>query len=73
MISEFEEVMREHLDYSDPQNIHVVARILREADTDAQNRMMEAITNKMYALIQQKADKIDFSSISKSRDRKSVV
>lgn len=67
MISEFEEVMREHLDYNDPQNIHVVARILREDDTDAQNRMMEAVTSKMYSLIQQKADKIDFSSISKSR------
>lgn len=67
MISEFEELMREHLDYNDPQNVHEVARILREADTDAQNRMMEAVTNKMYALIQQKADKIDFSSISKSR------
>lgn len=66
-MTEFEEIMREHLDYNDDRNIHAVARILREADTDSQNRMMEAITNKMYGLIQQKADKIDFSSISRSR------
>jgi len=66
-MTEFEEIMREHLDYNDDRNIHAVARILREADTDSQNRMMEAITNKMYSLIQQKADKIDFSSISRSR------
>ena len=67
MITEFEQVMREHLDYNDPENIHEVARVLREADTDAQNRMLEAVTSKMYSLIQQKADKIDFSSIAKSR------
>lgn len=66
-MTEFEEIMREHLDYNDDRNIHAVARILREADTDSQNRMMEAVTNKMYSLIQQKADKIDFSSISRSR------
>lgn len=67
MITEFEEVVRSQFDYRDPSIVHEVARILREADTDSQNRMLEAVTNKMYNQIRAKADKIDFSSISKSR------
>ena len=67
MITEFEEVVRSHFDYNDENVVHEVARILREGDTDSQNRMLEAVTSKMYDQIRSKADKIDFSSISKSR------
>ncbi len=67
MVTDFEMVVREHLDYNDPENVRIVARIVREADTNAENRMLEAVTKKLYDHIQAKADKIDFSSIAKSR------
>jgi hypothetical protein len=58
IIAEFNDITRQYMDYSDMNTIHV----LKEAD-DNQEKILSALTSKLYDKIQEKADKIDFSSI----------
>lgn len=58
----FENVMREYMDYSDSDTLHSIAEA-----SDNQNQMLVALTSKLYDLIVEKADKVDFSTISRSR------
>lgn len=60
----FGEIMREYMDYSDDLTVSAVAEAER---TDNQSQLLTALTNKLYDLIKAKADKIDYSSVSRSR------
>ena len=63
--TEFESVIREYMNYSD--------RLTLQAITEANNspkdqsQILTALTSKLYDLIVAKADKIDYSTISKSK------
>ena len=61
--TEFEIVMREHMDYSDRATLRAIA----EASDDNQSQILTALTSKLYDLIVAKADKIDYSTIEKSK------
>lgn len=61
--TEFEIVMREHMDYSDRATLKAIA----EATDDNQSQILTALTSKLYDLIVAKADKIDYSTIEKSK------
>lgn len=63
ILNDFNQIMREYMDYSDSDTVHAIA----EASDNNQNQMLVALTSKLYDLITAKADKIDFSSISRSR------
>lgn len=54
--------LKEHLDYSDPE----IIKALTEA-VDAEDKIIIAITSKLYDKIEEKYEKIDFGSISRSR------
>lgn len=61
--TEFEVVMREHMNYSDRATLRAIA----EASDDNQSQILTALTSKLYDLIVAKADKIDYSTIAKSK------
>ena len=61
--TEFEVVMREHMNYSDRATLRAIA----EASDDNQSQILTALTSKLYDLIVAKADKIDYSTIEKSK------
>ena len=61
--TEFEVVMREHMNYSD----RATVRAISEATDDNQSQILTALTSKLYDLIVAKADKIDYSTIAKSK------
>ena len=61
--TEFEVVMREHMDYSDRATLRAIA----EATDEHQSQMLTALTSKLYDLIVAKADQIDYSTIAKSK------
>lgn len=63
ILSAFESVVREHLDYSDNET----TKMLAEASTANQNQIMVALTSKLYEMIVDKAAQIDFSTIEASR------
>lgn len=63
VLNDFNQIMREHMNYSDSDTVHAIA----EASDNNQNQMLVALTSKLYDLITAKADKVDFSSISRSR------
>lgn len=56
-------ILREHMDIGDRDTRHAVAITLESN----QNQLLSALTSKLYDKIVEKADKIDFSSISRSR------
>lgn len=63
MITEFESIMREHMNYDDRNTVKAIA----EAAKNDQSQILTALTSKLYDLIVAKADKIDYSSISRSK------
>lgn len=62
MVYDFNQIMREYMDYSNMDTVHAIA----EASSN-QNQMIVALTSKLYDMITAKADKVDFSTISRSR------
>ena len=62
MVYDFNQIMREYMDYSNMDTVHAIA----EASSN-QNQMLVALTSKLYDMITAKADKVDFSTISRSR------
>lgn len=63
VISNFEQVMREHMDYNDMATINMLV----EATDNNQNQILIALTSKLYEMIVAKVAKIDYSSVSSSR------
>lgn len=63
ILSEFESIMREHMDYSDRKTIKAIC----EAGSNEQNQMLTALTSKLYEKIVAKADKINYNTIAKSK------
>lgn len=63
VISTFEQVMREHMDYYDSNTIRMIA----EATDNNQNQILIALTSKLYDMIVAKVAKIDYTSVSSSR------
>lgn len=63
IISTFEQVMREHMNYFDNDTIHMIA----EATDNDQSQILIALTSKLYEMIVAKVAKIDYSSVSSSR------
>ena len=63
IISKFEQIMREHMDYFDNDTIDMIAEA---TDTD-QSQILIALTSKLYEMIIAKVTKIDYSSVSSSR------
>lgn len=61
--TEFEVLMREYMNYSDRATVRAIA----EASTENQSQILTALTSRLYNLIVDKADKIDYSTISKSK------
>ena len=61
MILNSNEILREYFDYSDSDTVRTIA----EAADD--NLLLSALTSKLYDKIVEKADKIDFSTIARSR------
>ena len=61
--TEFDLIMRKYMDFSDRNTVRMVA----EATTNNQTQILTALTSRLYDLIVDKADKIDYSTISKSR------
>ena len=61
MIDKYEALLKEYFDYSDSYILHA----LNEAN--GRDRMLGALTNKLYDKIMEKYEKIDFSTVSKSR------
>ena len=64
MISSVNELIREHMDLNDQETLHHVALALEASD---QNQLLVALTSKLYDKIKEKADKIDYTTISRSR------
>ena len=64
ILSNMDELIREYMDLSDQTTLHDVAVALEASD---QNQLLVALTSKLYEKIQQKADKIDYSTIARSR------
>src|SRR5574344_886647 len=62
MVYEFDQIMREYMDYSNMDTVHAIA----EASGN-QNQMLVDLTTKLYDMITANADKVDFSTISRSR------
>ena len=61
--TEFEILMKEYMNYSDRATVRAIA----EATSDNQSQILTALTSKLYNLIVAKADKIDYSTIAKSK------
>ena len=63
--TEFESVVREYMNYSDRLTLQAIS----EANNSPkdQSQILTALTSKLYDLIVAKADKIDYSSITKSK------
>ena len=61
--TEFEVLMRQYMNYSDRTTVRAIA----EASVENQSQILTALTSKLYNLIVAKADKIDYSTIAKSK------
>ena len=59
----YENCIREHMNFRDPETLKFIA----EANSTEQNQLLVALTSKLYEKIQEKYEKIDFSTISRSR------
>ena len=59
------ELLREHMDYSDQATVKRMSAILNEANH--QNLFLVALTSRLYDKIQEKATRIDFSTIEQSQ------
>lgn len=64
ILSTMDELIREYMDLTDQETLHDVALALESSD---QNQLLVALTSKLYEKIQAKADKIDYSTIARSR------
>lgn len=65
MINKYEALLKEYLDYNDPWTLKVLVEAGKK-DT-SQTQIMAALTSKLYDLIKDKADKVDFSAVSRSK------
>lgn len=63
ILSTFEQIMREHMNYSDMATIKAIA----EATDNNQNQILVALTSKLYEMIVAKVTKLDYSSVASSR------
>jgi len=61
IMKDIDHILREHINYSNLENV------LFLAEANHQDQMLVALTSRLYDMIQQKADKVDFSSVSRSR------
>lgn len=61
--TEFDLVMKEYMNFSDKNTVRMIA----EATSNNQTQILTALTSRLYDLIVDKADQIDYSTISKSR------
>src|SRR5574344_2141978 len=62
----FNNIMREYMDYSDNDTIQTIIEASNKGSA-GQAQLLTALTSKLYDLIVAKADKIDYSSITRSR------
>ena len=65
MIQEVEKFLREHMDMNDDETSKTIAHVMMEDNKD--NELLAALTNELYNKIQEKATRIDYGTISKSR------
>lgn len=59
--NDIEQIMKESFDYSNLDNISYLS------EASNQDKMLVALTSRLYDMIRDKADKIDYSSVSRSR------
>ena len=64
ILSNTDKLIREYIDLTDQSTLHDVALALESSD---QNQLLVALTSKLYDKIQERADKIDYSTIARSR------
>ena len=62
IVNEVEAILRENMNFADPET----TKYLSESSKN-QDQMLVALTSRLYDMIQSKADKIDYSSVSRSR------
>ena len=62
--SEFDKLVREHFDISDDATRKCIISLKEESD---QNQLLTALSSRMYDMIVEKVDQIDFGTIPKSR------
>lgn len=62
--SEFDQLVREHFDISDDATRKCIISLKEESD---QNQLLTALSSRMYDMIVEKVDQIDFGTIPKSR------
>ncbi len=62
ILSQTEQILRSYMDYSDKDTLKLMTE-----GVDSQDKILVALTSKLYEKILEKYDKIDFSSISRSR------
>lgn len=68
MILSFDTICREFFDYSDKDTLHMISEAEKSTNSNkVQNQILIALTSRLYELIQEKADKIDYSSVAMSR------
>ena len=63
IVQEIQSLIHETMDLSDSNTLHLVATL----ESDQNNQYLVALTSKLYDQIQDKVDKIDFSTIESSR------
>ena len=63
--SEFEIVVREYMNYSDRMTLQAISEAINSPKD--QTQILSALTSRLYDLIVAKADKIDYSTIAKSK------
>lgn len=61
ILNEMNSIFREHMNYNDSDTVKAIA------EASDQNQLLTALTSKLYDKIVEKADKIDFSTVSRSR------
>lgn len=61
ILNEMNSIFREHMNYNDSDTVRAIA------EASDQNQLLTALTSKLYDKIVEKADKIDFSTVSRSR------
>lgn len=65
MIQEVEKFLREHMDMNDDETSKTIAHVMMEDNKD--NELLASLTNELYNKIQEKATRIDYGTIPKSR------
>lgn len=63
VLSPFEQVMKEHMSYTDLDTVKIIA----EASPSNQNQILVALTSKLYEMIVAKVTHVDYSTVNASR------